>query len=79
MRGILAKIDDELSNANNNYDNIIHKDWLRRYEEYYASEEYYKKKFDRLSTKSNLVSTDVADTIEWALPSLSSNTGSRDT
>lgn len=41
-----------------------------RYEIYYADKNYYKKKFPILSKTSDLVSTDVTDTIEWALPSL---------
>ena len=41
-----------------------------RYEIYYADKEYYRNKFPILSKTSDLVSTDVADTIEWALPSL---------
>lgn len=41
-----------------------------RYEIYYADKAYYRKKFPILSKTSDLVSTDVADTIEWALPSL---------
>lgn len=42
----------------------------KRYEIYYADKEYYRQKFPILSKTSDLVSTDVADTIEWALPSL---------
>lgn len=41
-----------------------------RYDIYYADKEYYRNKFPILSKTSDLVSTDVADTIEWALPSL---------
>lgn len=41
-----------------------------RYEIYYADKDYYRQKFPILSKTSDLVSTDVADTIEWALPSL---------
>lgn len=41
-----------------------------RYEIYYADKDYYRNKFPILSKTSDLVSTDVADTIEWALPSL---------
>ena len=41
-----------------------------RYNIYYADKEYYAHKFPILSKTSSLVSTDVADTIEWALPSL---------
>ena len=37
---------------------------------YYADKDYYKTKFPKLSLSSNLVSTGVADTIEWALPAL---------
>ena len=41
-----------------------------RYNLYYADKDYYKKKFEKLSRSSNIVTTDVADTIEWALPSM---------
>jgi hypothetical protein len=41
-----------------------------RYEIYYADKDYYARKFPKLSKVSSLVSTDVTDTIEWALPSL---------
>ena len=41
-----------------------------RYQIYFADKEYYKKMFPKLSKTSSVVSTDVTDTIEWALPSL---------
>ena len=41
-----------------------------RYQIYFADKEYYKKMFPKLSKTSSIVSTDVTDTIEWALPSL---------
>lgn len=46
-------------------DNLV--DW---YNKYYADEGYYDRKFPHLSKSSKLISTDIADTIEWALPSL---------
>lgn len=41
-----------------------------RYQIYFADKEYYRKMFPKLSKTSSIVSTDVTDTIEWALPSL---------
>lgn len=41
-----------------------------RYQIYFADKEYYKNMFPKLSKTSSVVSTDVTDTIEWALPSL---------
>lgn len=41
-----------------------------RYQIYFADKEYYKSMFPKLSKTSSIVSTDVTDTIEWALPSL---------
>lgn len=41
-----------------------------RYQIYFADKEYYKQMFPKLSKTSSVVSTDVTDTIEWALPSL---------
>ena len=41
-----------------------------RYQIYFADKEYYKNMFPKLSKTSSIVSTDVTDTIEWALPSL---------
>ena len=41
-----------------------------RYQIYFADKEYYKRMFPKLSKTSSVVSTDVTDTIEWALPSL---------
>ena len=49
---------------------VVEKAVRERYSIYFADKDYYREKFPILSKTSNLVSTDVADTIEWALPSL---------
>lgn len=41
-----------------------------RYLLYYSDKDYYKKLYPRLSKISTIVSTDIMDTIEWALSSL---------
>lgn len=43
---------------------------VERYQIYNASPEYYEKIFRKLAQRSSVVSSDVADTIEWVLPSL---------
>ena len=49
---------------------VVEKAVRERYSIYFADKDYYREKFPVLSKTSSLVSTDVADTIEWALPSL---------
>ena len=49
---------------------VVEKAVRERYSIYFADKDYYREKFPILSKTSSLVSTDVADTIEWALPSL---------
>lgn len=63
-------IQADIRRAEEYQQSVIEKTVKERYEIYYADKEYYNKKFPRLSKVSSLVSTDVADTIEWALPSL---------
>lgn len=52
------------------YDTVTRDNCKENYELYYADEEYYERKFPNLSKSSKMVSNDVHDTIEWALPSL---------
>jgi hypothetical protein len=69
-KSLVSAIQLDIKNAQDYHDTIILPTVKERYEIYYADKEYYKRKFPRLSKVSSLVSTDVTDTIEWALPSL---------
>ena len=59
-----------ISNSESYYWYSVKPHIKKSYKIYHADEDYYNEKFPQLSKSSNLVSTDVADTIEWALPSL---------
>ena len=67
---LYTRIDEFRKEAEDYYIQHIRPTVEEAYDLYNADKEYYKKKFPRISKSSNLVSTDVADTIEWALPSL---------
>lgn len=69
-KSLVTAIQRDISDAENYQDSVILPTVKERYEIYYADKDYYAKKFPRLSKVSSLVSTDVTDTIEWALPSL---------
>ena len=69
-RTIIHLIQEDISDAEDYQDAVIFPAVTERYEIYYADKNYYARKFPKLSKVSNLVSTDVTDTIEWALPSL---------
>ena len=66
IKNVIALRDD----ANQYYESTIEQTVTSRYNTYFAEPAFYKRKFPKLSQYSNLVSTDVADTIEWCLPSL---------
>ena len=68
----LISIVSELRKEAEDFQESVSKKYVKeRYDRYYADVEYYKKKFPALSKGGwNLVTTDVSDTIEWALPSL---------
>lgn len=67
---LVTAIQRDISDAEDYQESVILPTVKERYEIYYADKDYYKRKFPRLSKVSSLVSTDVTDTIEWALPSL---------
>lgn len=67
---IIRSVKADIEEAENYQTSVVQKTVKERYEIYYADKSYYNRKFPRLSKVSSLVSTDVADTIEWALPSL---------
>lgn len=67
---VLTNIRNDIAVCEDFQDSVIKPIMKERYDSYYADEEYYNKKFPNLSKKSTLVDTSIADTIEWALPSL---------
>ena len=52
------------------YGSDMEPDVLTRRQSFEATSKYYEKKFPKLSKITDLTSSDVADTIEWAMPSL---------
>ena len=69
-KALLSLVQADIADAEAYQQSIIQPTVRERYNIYYADKEYYAHKFPILSKTSSLVSTDVADTIEWALPSL---------
>lgn len=69
-KALLSLVKADIADAEAYQQSIIQPTVRERYNIYYADKEYYSRKFPILSKTSSLVSTDVADTIEWALPSL---------
>ena len=67
---VVRYVQNDIQRAEAYQASIVEPAVRERYEIYYADKEYYRQKFPILSKTSDLVSTDVADTIEWALPSL---------
>jgi len=67
---IIGKLQQDIDASNTHYQDTIEPAVIERYDIYHAKPEYYKKKFPRLSKFSDLVSTDVADTIESTMPSI---------
>ena len=67
---IVRRIQADIASAEAYQTSVVEPTVKQRYEIYYADKNYYKNRFPILSKTSDLVSTDVADTIEWALPSL---------
>lgn len=67
---ILSKVQRDIQQAENYYQTYIEPKVLERYKRYNADKDYYREKFPRLSERSTVTSTDIADTVEWALPSL---------
>lgn len=67
---VVRYVQNDIKRAEAYQGSVIEHTVKERYAIYYADKEYYRNKFPILSKTSDLVSTDVADTIEWALPSL---------
>ena len=66
---VKSKLQNYRQKANNTYEQ-----WeptiISRYEKYQADPEYYARIFPRLSKLSSYTERDIANTIEWALPSI---------
>ena len=67
---LLEKVRLDIESAENYFESYIKPKLVERYQIYNADPEYYKKKFPKLGKRASVVSTDVADTVEWSLPSL---------
>ena len=67
---VVRYVQNDIKRAEAYQGSVIERTVKERYAIYYADKAYYRNKFPILSKTSDLVSTDVADTIEWALPSL---------
>lgn len=67
---IIEIVKSDIKEAEDYQNAVIIPTMKERYQIYFADKEYYKRMFPKLSKTSSVVSTDVTDTIEWALPSL---------
>lgn len=67
---IVHKLQQDIDAANRYYQDEIEPKVIERYDIYHAKPEFYKKKFPKLSERSDVVSTDVADTIESTMPAM---------
>lgn len=67
---ILKLVKADIDQAEGYSESVIIPSVRTRYDIYNASESYYEKLMPRLSKKSKVVSTDVADVIEWIMPRL---------
>jgi len=70
IQQVLDKVKIDIENAEEYFDSYVKPKLIERYQIYNADKEYYKTLFKKLSQRSSVVSTDVADVVEWALPSL---------
>ncbi|MDR3563271.1 MAG: poly(3-hydroxybutyrate) depolymerase [Negativicutes bacterium] len=67
---LLARLTGDIEAANRHYESDIEPLILERSRVYHGDKEYYRQKYPDLSEVSDLVSTDLADIIEWSMPSL---------
>jgi hypothetical protein len=67
---LLEKIKGDIEAANRYYDSDVEPMLLERNRIYHGDKEYYRQKYPELSEVSDLVTTDLADIIEWSMPSL---------
>lgn len=67
---LLTYLQNRHTAAQHYYEEEIEPKIAERLDIYYAKEAFYSKMFERLSEISSLTASDVADTIEWILPTL---------
>lgn len=67
---LLAKIKADIEAANRYYESDVEPLLLERSKIYHGDKDYYRQKYPDLSEVSDLVTTDLADIIEWSMPSL---------
>jgi hypothetical protein len=70
LEEVKSQVIQDRDKSNGHYEEEIEQNVLTRRRAYESEPEYYLKKFPKLSQISDLTSSDVADTIEWAIPSL---------
>lgn len=67
---LLTKIKADIEAANRFYDSDVEPLLIERNKIYHGDKDYYRQKYPDLSEVSDLVTTDLADIIEWSMPSL---------
>jgi hypothetical protein len=67
---LLSKIKADIEAANRYYESDVEPLLLERSKIYHGDKDYYRQKYPDLSEISDLVTTDLADIIEWSMPSL---------
>jgi len=67
---VLQYIKSDIDEAKGYFESQVYPQVKTRYDVYNASDEYYSDKMPRLHSKSKIVSTDVADVVEWIMPKL---------
>ncbi|MDT8900844.1 hypothetical protein [Anaeroselena agilis] len=67
---LLTKIKADIEAANRYYDSDVEPLLIERNKIYHGDKDYYRMKYPDLSEVSDLVTTDLADIIEWSMPSL---------
>lgn len=67
---LLQRVQSDLDDSERYFDSVLRDEIIARYRLVNLDKTYYNEKFPRLSKKSTVVSSDIADTIEWILPSL---------
>ena len=69
-RGLTDLIRTDIEDSEMYFNTNILDDLVKRHRLIYDTEQYYKEKWPDLSNRCSVVSTDIADTVEWILPSV---------
>lgn len=67
---IVSLLKQDIDTAESYYESVILPKVTKRYAVYNADDKYYRELMPRLHEKTKIVSTDVADVIEWIMPKL---------